>query len=479
MSLKQKAVSGVKWTAVSTIFSTFFQVVRIVVLGRLLAPEDFGLMAMMVVVTGFAGIFGEMGLGSAIIQRPNPTKNELSSLYWANVFFGFIVYGFLFAITPFVAALYSTPELKTMLPIASLTFLFIPWGNQFRALLQKELLFKKLSCIEIISSGLGTTTAVILAVSGWGVWALVYAQLMESGFRTMWLCWIGWRWPTKPGLHFAYQDMKGYLGFGLNQVGAMSINYFNSRTDQLVIGALLGPEALGFYSMAFNLVMMPVQKINPILTRVAFPVFAQVQHDRARLKRGYLKMLNILTTVNAPVLMGFAAVAPMAVPLILGEKWTPIVHVVQVLCFYSLIRSTGNPGGSLVMAIGRSDIEFYWNLGLLFIVPATVYSSGLIGQSIESISWALVGVQLLLLNLWYFLVVKRIFGSIFTEYFATMLKPAIISFAMFVCIYYMISFFSVSFVFLGAAVLLGGALFLVMEILFDRKNVKSILEFVR
>lgn len=479
MSLKQKAVSGAKWSAFSTIFSTIFQVARIVVLGRLLAPEDFGLMAMMVVVTGFAGIFGEVGLGSAIIQRPNPTRNELSSLYWLNVVFGILVYLVLLFATPFVAIFYSSPDLRTMLPVASLPFLFIPLGNQFRALLQKKLLFKTLSRIEVISSGLGSLASIFLAFAGWGVWSLIYAQLVESGFRTCWLCWIGWRLPTRPLMHFLIQDLRGYIKFGLHDVGAMSINYFNSRMDQLVIGVILGPEALGFYSMAFNLVMMPVQKINPILTRVAFPVFAQVQHDRDRLKRGYLKMLNILTAVNAPVLMGFAAVAPLAIPLILGDKWLPIIHVVQILCFYSLIRSTGNPGGSLVMSIGRADISFYWNLGLLFILPATVYFSGALGRNIETVSWALVGVQGILWAFWYILVVKNLLGSIFIEYSAAMLKPAIISFAMFICINYMVSFFSVSFVFLGVAVLLGGALFLVMEIIFDKENVKSILEFVR
>lgn len=190
-------------------------------------------------------------------------------------------------------------------------------------------------------------------------------------------------------------------------------------------------------------------------------------------------MLNILTAVNAPVLMGFAAVAPLAIPLILGDKWLPIIHVVQILCFYSLIRSTGNPGGSLVMSIGRADISFYWNLGLLFILPATVYFSGALGRNIETVSWALVGVQGILWAFWYILVVKNLLGSIFIEYSAAMLKPAIISFAMFICINYMVSFFSVSFVFLGVAVLLGGALFLVMEIIFDKENVKSILEFVR
>jgi len=478
-NLRTKAARGVKWTAVSTLFSTALQIIRIVVLGRLLAPSDFGLMAMMLVVTGFAGIFGEMGLGSAIIQRPKPTRNELSSLYWINVLFGAAVYLVLLAITPFVANFYSTPALSSMLPVASLVFLFIPWGSQFRAILQKELDFKKLSLIEVSSAAIGTTLAVALAWRGWGVWALVYAQLAESAFRTLWLCVIGWRRPTRPFLHFSKMDLKGYLWFGLNQVGAMSINYFNSRADQLVIGVVLGPEALGFYSMAFNLVMMPIQKINPILTRVAFPVFAQVQHDRERLKRGYLKMLTILATVNAPVLLGFSAVAPLAIPLILGEKWTPIIPLAQILCVYALMRSMGNPGGSLVMSIGRADIEFYWNLGLLFLVPTIVFLAGTFGKSIELVAWTLVGLQLFLWWAWYLFVIKKILGSILKDYAITMLKPFTLATIMALITYFFVILFPSSYLFLFTTVGIGVLVYLLLNYIFNRQNLIYLTKFIK
>jgi len=155
MSLTQAAAGGVRWTTLSMILVTITQVIRLVVLGRILGPEAFGLLAMMLVVIGFAELFAQMGLSEAIIQRPNPTDIELSSLYWLNIALGGLLYVVLLLITPAVAALYSTPELNQLLPWVALAFLISPWGVQFKALLQKQLQFKPLAIIEIFAVVLG------------------------------------------------------------------------------------------------------------------------------------------------------------------------------------------------------------------------------------------------------------------------------------------------------------------------------------
>ena len=119
-----------------------------------------------------------------------------------------------------------------------------------------------------------------------------------------------------PRIFFCFQKVTGYLSFGLYRVGAMAVNSFNSRFDQLLIGPLLGSGALGFYNMAFRLSQEPIQQINPILTNVAFPVFSKVQDQPGKLKRGYIQMIDLLTSINAPLLIGLAAIAPVAVPLV-------------------------------------------------------------------------------------------------------------------------------------------------------------------
>jgi len=395
MSLAQSAARGVRWTTLSMLLITMTQMIRLMVLGRILGPESFGLLAMMLVVTGFAELLSQMGLSEALIQRPAPTHNELSSLYWLNIALGGLLYVTLLLATPLIATLYSTPQLEQLLPWVVLVFLISPWGIQFKALLQKQLHFRPLAIIEILAALVGTVLAIVLAWQGYGVWSLVWGQLAQSTVMTLSLVLVGWQRQMLPGFYFNYASVKPYLSFGLHLLGSNILNYFNSRTDQLVVGVLLGSQALGYYSMAFNLVLQPISRINPVLTQVAFPVLTKVRSDKVRLKRGYFRMLNLLSSINAPILIGVAAVAPLLIPLALGDQWLPIVPLIQVLALFALIRSTGNAGGSLILACGRADLAFYWNLVLFAFIPLAVVVGAIIG-ALQGIAWTLLGLQLLL-----------------------------------------------------------------------------------
>ncbi len=429
MSLAKAAAKGVRWTTLSMVVVVIVQMVRLVVLGRILGPEAFGLLAMMLIVIGFAELFSQVGLSEAIIQRPNPTHIELSSLYWLNIMLGGLLYVVLLLITPAVAALYSTPELSQLLPWVALAFLISPWGVQFKALLQKQLHFKPLAIIEILGAVVGTVLAIMLAWRGYGVWSLVWGQLAQSLVVALSLVLVGWQQKMLPSFHFNYMAVKSYLSFGLHLLGSNILNYFNSRIDQLVVGVLLGSQALGYYSMAFNLVLQPVSRINPVLTQVAFPVLTKVRSDRARLKRGYFRMLDLLTSINAPVLMGVAAAAPVLIPVVLGDQWLPIVPLIQILALFSLIRSTGNAGGSLLLACGRADWALYWNLILFAFIPLTIFVGAKIG-GLQGVAWSLLGLQTLLLFAWYYSIVIRLLGRCFSGFIGSMIKPVIFSIIM-------------------------------------------------
>ncbi len=426
MALAQTAAAGIRWTTFSMLLVTVIHVIRLVVLGRILGPETFGLLAMMLVVTGFAELFCHMGLSEAIIQRPDPNRNELSSLYWLNIALGGLLYVILLLLTPLIATLYSTPELVHLLPLAALAFIISPWGIQFRALLQKQLSFRPLAIIDIFAAVFSMVVAITLALWGYGVWSLVWGQLAASLAIALSLVFVGWRRQMLPELYFDHMAIKPYLSFGLHLMGSRMLNYFNSRVDQLVVGVLLGSQALGYYSMAFNLVLQPVAKINPVLTQVAFPVLARVRSDKMRLRRGYFRMLDLLTSINAPVLIGIAIVAPVLIPVLLGERWMPMVPLIQVLALFSLIRSTGNAGGSLVLASGRADIALYWNLMLFLLIPLTIFFGAKIG-SLQGVAWSLLGLQICLLFAWYFVVVRRLIGNCFWGFISSMIFPVVIA----------------------------------------------------
>jgi lipopolysaccharide exporter len=428
IGLRGQAEAGVRWTGLSSATNVITDIVRIVVLARFLSPVDYGLMAMVWLVIGLSQIYIDLGVSAAVIHRPNNSKKQLSSLYWLNILAGLGACGLVSLCAPWVSMIFREPSITLLLRVTALVFLIVPIGSQFEILLQKELMFKVLARWEMVASAAGTIVALALAISGFGVWTLVWSFLTSVTLKTFLLARVGFV-SFPPSLHFRYADLKGYIGFGLFQLGERSINYLAEKLDQLLIGPLLGAEALGFYNFALYLTSQPGARINPILTKVAFPVFSKVQNEPARLQRGYIKLLTLLTTVNAPLLIGLAAVAPWAVPVIFGAKWTSSVLLVQILSFVSLSRSIGNPIGSLQLAKGRADLGFWWNMSLFACSVPAIYVGGKIGGAIG------VAVSLLILQIClnipsYLFMVRPLIGKCARVYILATLKPVVLAFVM-------------------------------------------------
>lgn len=419
MSLKKSAASGVKWTTVSSITTTALQFIQLAVLARLLSPEDFGLMAMVAVVIGFAAAYADMGISAAIIHRQDATREQLSSLYWLNLLAGLLVYLVVLAMTPAIVALYGEPRISRLMSWITLTFLITPLGTQFQLLLQKHLRFRRLALIEISAALVGASVAVVTARFGQGVFALIWGTLSSNATSTVLLLIVGLR-EWRPQWHFRSADLKGYLSFGCYQMGERSVNYFNSTLDQLLIGSLLGAQALGYYKLAWSLAIQPIGRINSILTRVAFPLFARIQNEPERLQKGFLLVLRMLSTVNAPLLLGLAAVAPVLIPVVFGTQWLPAVPLVQMLAFVTLLRSAGNPVGSLLLAKGRADLGFKWN-GLLLVTQLPgVYLGAYLGDAL-GVAISLVILQLIYSVFNYLILIRTLIGPCLREYLLSML----------------------------------------------------------
>jgi O-antigen/teichoic acid export membrane protein len=425
MPLKEQAVSGVKWSGISAGVVTTLQFVTLAVLARFLNPSDFGLMGMIMVVIGFAQTFADMGISNAIIYRQDATKEQLSSLYWLNILAGIAVFFVVCVSTPLIVVFYHEPRLNNLIYLTALVFLIIPFGQQFQILLQKELKFDQLARIEIVGSFTNSTVAITLAFKGMGVFSLIWGQLASALLKVLLLSYWGFRhW--RPHWHFSMQDMKGYISFGLYQMGEKAANYFNSNLDYLLIGSLLGVKSLGYYTLAYNLVIRPSLIINPIITRVAFPVFSKVQNDTDRLKRGYLKVLQLLSLVNFPMMVGLAIVAPVAVPIIFGEQWLPSIILIQILTIVGLLRSTGNPVGALLLARGRADLGFKWNLALMVTQIPGLYLGAKLGGTVGvAIAFAILMGIYTIFN--YFVLIRTLLGPCLREYVFSMLPALWIS----------------------------------------------------
>lgn len=418
--LKQQAINGVKWISLSTGIKTVLQLVQLIILARFLNAEDFGLIAIVMVVIGFSQLFMDMGISNAIIHKQHITDVQLSSLYWLNILSGFILTLIVFILAPVVAAFYHEAKITPLLQLLSLSFFINALGNQYHVLLKKELKFNILAKVEILTSIGSFLCAVTLAIQGYGAYSLVYATLVAVIIFNTMLLRIGLK-SHKPTFNYVHKEIKSFLTFGLYQMGQNSIVYFNNQFDVILIGKLLGTEALGIYSLTKQLVMRPSQVINPIITNVTFPIMSKVQNDSVRLKSIYLKIINYLSSINYPIYMLMVVLASSLVPLILGEKWMNAIEIFQILSIYALIRSTTSPAGSLLLSQGRADIGFWWSIGEFSLMPMIIYIGsywGLIGVAISLLIFQV----LMLLPNWFF-IVKKICAASFQEYFIVQIQP--------------------------------------------------------
>lgn len=413
-SLKSKTISGVKWTTFSTIALALVGIVKISVLARFLDVADFGLMALVTFVLGFMDLFMDMGLTSAILHKQKISNKEYASLYWINIIFSLILFIIISLSSQFIGAFYNESELVVLIPIMSISIMLSALGRQFKTIEQKQLNFKYIAITDIVGAAIGLIVSILTAIKGFGVYALVYGALIQYAISNIIYLINGLR---KRGLilRFKYIETKPFLKIGFYQVGGQVVNYFNRDVDILLIGKFLGSEILGGYSLAKQLVQRPMQMSNPIISKVGSPVLAIIQKDKNQLKINFLKLLNIVTTIN---FICYSLVILFSYPLVIvlyGNDFIGIVTLVQILSIYMYLRSVGNPVGSLVTATGRTDLEFYWNIIVLLVVPIFVLVG--VQYSIEMVALSMLIGSLILLYPFWRLLIFKLCGATSTEFF--------------------------------------------------------------
>ena len=419
MKLNNQVINGVKWTTVGTLAVTISNVLKISILARFLSKDDFGIFAILTFFLGFFNLFSDMGFTTAILHKQNIKKNEYASLYWFNITFCIFLYLILFLITPIISDFYNEIKLDYLIKVLSLSIIINSIGLQFRTIETKNLSFKLINIFDVIASFVSLLFAIWLAVNGYGVLSLVYSIVLQYIISNCLLFILGLK---NYGLtfYFRFKDLKPFLKIGLFQVGGQTSNFINQNLDILIIGKIFSQEILGGYSLAKQLVFRPAQVINPILTKVAAPALAKFQDNLELLKKNYLKLINIVSSINIITYLILIIFAPIIVNLFYGGGYTSIVLYVRILCVYMVFRSIGNPIGSLVIATGRTDIEFLWNTLLLILMPFAVYFGSLFGIVAVTISLT-VTMILLFVPSWYFLV-RKMTGATLKEYISAILS---------------------------------------------------------
>ncbi len=420
MSLKRQTFSAVRWIAVAMIAKAGLQFFQLAILARLLVPADFGLMAVVVALTAFLQIFADFGVSSAIIHHQEISRVQLSSLYWLNVGSSIALAVLIVLVSPWVSAYYVQPELQPLLALSAITLVMGAAGQQLRVVAEKNLRFDLLAKVEVAGALTGFLFAVGIAFAGGGVYALVGGAMANAAMLTM-LLWLyisnGWR----PMIVFRIREIRHFLNFGAYMIGNNLLNTFSYQVDVLLGAKILGAQSIGTYSFTKEFSIGVSRLFNPIITRVGTPVMAKAQGDDALMKKVYLQTMRMTASVNFPIYIAMGVFAPEVVNLVFGHKWSDAIPLLQVFSAWGLLCSIGNPVGSLLIARGRADLSFKWNLALFFVVPPVVWLGSLWGASGLALSSLGLMIVLYVPN-WYFLV-RPLCGAGFWEYSRQLLSP--------------------------------------------------------
>ncbi|WP_430992320.1 MOP flippase family protein [Klebsiella aerogenes] len=425
MSLREKTVNGAKWSAIATVASIGISFLQITLLARIIEPHQFGLLTISMLVIMIADTISDFGISNSIIQRKNISEVELSTLYWINVMIGLLVFFLVFVLSGLISDLLNQPEIKPLVQLLAFAFIIIPHGQQFRALLQKELEFSKIGLIETSSILIGFAITMCSALYYPFAITAIWGYLCMSVCKTLMFAVVG-RKIYKPILRFNYKSVSSNIKFGAYLTADALVNQLNSNIATVILSRSLGAVIAGGYNLAYNVAVLPPSRLNPILTRVLFPAFSKIQDDKEKLRTNFYKLLSFVGLINFPVLLGLLTVSDNFVITIFGEKWQFITPILQILCIVGLLRSIGNPIGSLLMAKARVDISFKFNVFKLFLFIPSIWIGATYFGGIGAALGFLI-VQVINTYLSYFILIKPVLGSSYREYIQSITLPLVLT----------------------------------------------------
>lgn len=357
MSLRQKAIKGVIWSAIESWGNRAITFVVFFLLARLLSPEVFGLVALASVFLAFIQIFLDQGFSSAIIQRKDLEPEHLDTAFWVNLAISVFLTTLSILSADWVSALFKEPALTPVLRWLSLSFLFSAFISVQQALFQRKLAFNILAKRSLIATAISGIVGVTMALRGMGVWSLVGQQLSNSLVQVLILWGVSdWR----PGFRVSKRHFRDLFSFGINIMGSSFFNFFNRRSDDFLIGYFLGATALGYYSVAYRLLLIASDLLTTTISKVTLPTFSKMQAEPERLRNTLYLAVHITCLIAFPGFLGIAAMAPEIVRVVFGEVWLPSIPVMQILNLIGPLYACFYFNGPLMMAVGKPS----WKLKL-------------------------------------------------------------------------------------------------------------------
>lgn len=352
-SLKKEAIHGAFWSSAERVGQQFVQFIVSIILARILAPEDFGIIGMVVIFISLARVLVDSGFGSALIQNQDANHVDESTIFWFNCLAGLIMAGMLFLSAEQIAAFYGKPLLVPITRVLSLNLVFSSLGIVHQSLLSKALNFRARMIAIFASMISGGTVGIIMALLGFGVWSLVVQSIVMSLVQTagMWMV-HSWR----PLWVFRMKSFKNLYAFGGRMLASSLLNTVFDNVYMVVIGKAYSAADLGFYHRGKRLTQLTSHTLSQVMSQVGFPVLSRLQTPSARMRRAIEQILQVVMFINLPMMIGMMIAAPNVIFVLLGEKWLPTVPYLQVLCLVGVLYPLHALNVNFLAAIGRSDI---------------------------------------------------------------------------------------------------------------------------
>ncbi|QHC67100.1 oligosaccharide flippase family protein [Rathayibacter sp. VKM Ac-2759] len=337
MTIAGDAARGAATTLGGQWLRFVLQLAALAVLARILSPEDYGVISMVLAIAGVATLLGDFGLSMASIQSSDVSDVQRSNLLWINVGLGVVLSGLVFLLAHPIAAFYGRDELVHVCQVLASVFLVNSIAAQFKAEVSRKFRFRWLAASDVAAQLVASAAAVALALAGAGYWALVAQQVLIA-LVTLLVLLIGARW--LPGLPRKTAGMRSFLSFGANTVGVQFVNYISGNADSVLIGRVWGAGALGVYDRAYQIFRMPLQQIAAPMTRVAFPVLSKMKDDPG-FERYVQRAQLVLAYVMGGVFFAAAALADPLIELALGDGWDQSKVIFRILAVGGVFQALG------------------------------------------------------------------------------------------------------------------------------------------
>ena len=472
-SLKQKTVKGVFWSSVERFSVQGIQFLVMIIMARLLTPKDYGLVGMVAIFIAVAQSLVDSGFSQALIRKQNRTETDNSTVFYFNIVVGVLLYFILFAIAPWVADFYDSPELTALMRVVCLSVVFNSLVVVQRALLTVNIDFKTQAKASLTAAVVSGIVGIGMAYSGFSYWSIVTQQLVNLGLNTL-LLWLFARW--RPQWTYSWNSFRELFTFGskLMASGLLDVVYRNMYL--LVIGKVFTASSLGYYTRANQFAEFPSSNLTSIMQRVTYPVLCQIQDDDERLALIYRRFLRVSAFLIFPLLVGLSAVAEPFILLLLKDQWLFASTLLQIICFGMMWYPIHSINLNLLQVKGRSDLflklEIIKKIIAVIILCITV-PMGLVAMCVGQIFSSII---CLIINTHY---TGKLIQVGFLRQMQDLLPTLVLSLTMWGVVYSTISFLTGSLLQLITGIVVGVIYYIVFAFLFRFPELKELLSIIR